>query len=114
MQYVGQTDQSLKTRFSEHFHKMKKLKYLIGFFIAIAKNWTHLVKLLFNQLKRIYDPHSSSIFKNIIRHETELKWIKFLQSPFPLGFMIMYTMKVMFLKRQILMGFFSFLECKKT
>ena len=24
--------------------------------------------------------------KNIKRHETELKWIKFLQSPFPLGF----------------------------
>ena len=23
---------------------------------------------------------------NIKRHETELKWIKFLQSPFPLGF----------------------------
>ena len=24
--------------------------------------------------------------KNIKRHETDLKWIKFLQSPFPLGF----------------------------
>ena len=24
--------------------------------------------------------------KNIKRHETELKWINFLQSPFPLGF----------------------------
>ena len=34
----------------------------------------------------MYDPNSSTRLKNIKRHETELKWIKFLQSPFPLGF----------------------------
>ena len=31
-------------------------------------------------------PNSSTRLKNIKRYETELKWIKFLQSPFPLGF----------------------------
>ena len=36
--------------------------------------------------KIIYDPNSSTRFKNIKRHEIELKWIKFLQSHFPLGF----------------------------
>ena len=36
--------------------------------------------------KNIYDPNSSTRLKNIKSHETELKWIKFLQSPFPLGF----------------------------
>ena len=36
--------------------------------------------------KIIYDPNSSARLKNIKRHETELKWIKFLQSPSPLGF----------------------------
>ena len=36
--------------------------------------------------KNIYDPNSSTRFKNIKRHETELKWIKFLQSPSPFGF----------------------------
>ena len=36
--------------------------------------------------KFIYDPNSSSRLKNIKRHESELKWITFLQSPFPLGF----------------------------
>ena len=36
--------------------------------------------------KIIYDPNSSSRLKNIKRQETELKWIKFFQSPFPLGF----------------------------
>ena len=33
----------------------------------------------------ILDPNSSSRLKNIQRHEPELKWIKFLQTPFPLG-----------------------------
>ena len=36
--------------------------------------------------KIIYDPNSSTRIKIIKRHETELKWIKFLQSPFPLVF----------------------------
>ena len=35
--------------------------------------------------KIIYDPNSSTRLKNIKRHATELKWINFLQSPFPLG-----------------------------
>ena len=33
-----------------------------------------------------YDENSSGRFKNIKRFETELKWIKLLQTPFPLGF----------------------------
>ena len=37
-------------------------------------------------IKRAHKPNSSTRLKNIKRHETELKWIKFLQSPFPLGF----------------------------
>ena len=50
--------------------------------------------------------------KNIKRHETELKWINFLQSPFVKVLMITSTMKVTFLKYQILM-FFSVFVCKK-
>ena len=46
MQYVGQTDQSLKTWYREHFCKMKKPKKLTHFFIAISKVMViHLVKL---------------------------------------------------------------------
>ena len=37
-------------------------------------------------VKLIYDKKSSSRFKIIKRHETELKWIKSLEIPFPLGF----------------------------
>ena len=33
-----------------------------------------------------YDSNSSTRFKNIKQYETELKWIKLLQTPFPLGF----------------------------
>ena len=36
--------------------------------------------------KIIYDDTHSSRFKTIKRHETELKWIKLLQTPFPLEF----------------------------
>ena len=36
--------------------------------------------------KITYDANSISKFKIIKRHETELKWIKLLQTPYPLGF----------------------------
>ena len=36
--------------------------------------------------KLTYDKNSSSIFKIIKRYETELKWIKLLQTSFPMGF----------------------------
>ena len=39
-----------------------------------------------NQIIRLQDGNYSSWFKIIRRHQTELKWIKFLQTPFPLGF----------------------------
>ena len=46
MQYVGQTGRSLKTRFREHFRRMKKPKNLTHFFFAISKIMViHLVKL---------------------------------------------------------------------
>ena len=34
----------------------------------------------------IFDSNSTERYKNIFRHETELKWIKLLQTPFPLDF----------------------------
>ena len=36
--------------------------------------------------KLTYNKNSSSRFKIIKRHKTEIKWIKLLQTPFPLGF----------------------------
>ena len=34
----------------------------------------------------IFSSNSTDRYKNIFRHEAELKWIKALQTPFPLGF----------------------------
>ena len=34
----------------------------------------------------IFNSNSTERYKNIFRHETELKWIKLLQTPCPLGF----------------------------
>ena len=88
MQYVGQTGRSLKTRFRERFRKMKKSKKFETFLYRHFKSNGHspskIVIHLFEKI--IYDPNSSTRLKNIKRHETELKWIKFLQSPFHLGF----------------------------
>ena len=36
--------------------------------------------------KNINKSNSTERFKSILRHELELKWIKRLQTPFPLGF----------------------------
>ena len=90
MQYVGQTKRVLKTRFWEHFRKMKSLKILILFFTDISGELAihdHLIIFWFNPLKKIiYKPNSSERFKNILRREIELKVIKLLQTHFPLGF----------------------------
>ena len=88
MQYVGQTARSLKTRFREHFRRMKKPRKFDTFPYRHFKNNGHSsCKIIIQPVEKIiYDPYSSSRLKNIKRYETELKWIKFLQSPFPLGF----------------------------
>ena len=64
-------------------------------------------------MKKLYDPNSSTRLKNIKRHETELKWIKFLQSPFPLGFNDNIYHEGNISKMPDFDGFFSVLECKK-
>ena len=88
MQYVGQTGRSLKTRFREHFRKMKKPKKFDTFLYCHFKSNGHSPNNIVIQLVEniIYDPNSSTRLKNIKRHETELKWIKFVQSLFSLGF----------------------------
>ena len=88
MQYVGRTGRSLKTRFHEHFRKMEKPKKIDTFLYRHFNSNSHSLSKIVIQLveKIIYDQNSSTRLKNIKRHETELEWIKFLQSPFPLGF----------------------------
>ena len=67
---------------------MKKPKKFDTFLNRHFKSNGHSPNKIVNQPveKIIYDPNSSARIKKIKRHETELKWIKFLQSTFPLGF----------------------------
>ena len=88
MQYVGQTCRALQKRFGEHFRRMKKPKPIDTFLYRHFKLTGHSPNDVSVQpLEKLsYDKNSSSRFKIIKRHETELKWIKLLQTPFPLGF----------------------------
>ena len=88
MQYVGQTCRTLQKRFGEHYRRIRKPKNNDTFLYQHFKR-TGLspndVKV--QPVEKIsYDENSSVRFKNIKRFETELKWIKLLQTPFPLGF----------------------------
>ena len=80
---MGQTKRTRKTRFGEHFRKMKSLKKMILFLPDISGELVihdHLIKFWYNLLKKIiYKPNSSERFKIILRHKIELKWIKLLQ-----------------------------------
>ena len=73
---------------STFVRKMKKPKIFDRFLYRHFKNNGHSPsKLVIQRVENnIYDPNSPSRFKkkNIKRHETEQKWIKFLQSHFPL------------------------------
>ena len=45
------------------------------------------VYLSFQPVEKItYGDNSTKRYRNILRHELELKWIKLLQTPHPLGF----------------------------
>ena len=88
MQYVGQTCCALQKRFGEHYRRMKKPKPIDTFLYQHFKLTGHSPNDVLVQPvdKLTYDKNSSSRFKIIKRHETELKWITLLQTPFPLGF----------------------------
>ena len=88
MQYVGQNGRSLKTRFREHFRKMKKPKKFDTFLYRNFKSNGHSPsKIVIQPIKKyIYGPNSSTKLEKLKRHETELKRVIFLQSPYPLGF----------------------------
>ena len=87
MQYVGQTCRALQNRLGEHSRRMKKPKPIDTFLYQHFKRTGHSPNdVLVQPVEKLtYDKNSSSRFKIIKRHETELKWIKLLQN-FPLGF----------------------------
>ena len=86
MQYVGQTC-ALQKRFGEHCRRMKTPKPIDSFLYQHFKLTGHSPSdVLVQPVEKVTYDKNSSRFKIIKRHETELKWIKLLQTPFPLGF----------------------------
>ena len=87
MQYVGQICRLLKTRFSEQYRRIKKPCKIDYILIGISnKLITLLAVFLFILLKRLHMVIIPLKDRNILRHDLELKWIKLLQTPHPLGF----------------------------
>ena len=78
----------LRLGFVSTFVKWKSLKNFDTFLYHHFKSNGHSPsKIVIQPVEKIiYDPNSSTRLKNIKRHETELKLIKLLQSPFLLGF----------------------------
>ena len=87
MQYVGQTCRFLKTRFSEHYRRTKKPRKIDNFLYMHFKQTNHSTSSISIQPveKITYDDNSTKRYRNILRHELEVKWI-LLQTPHPLGF----------------------------
>ena len=85
MQYVGQTCHKLKKRFGEYYPKIKTPKKIVTLLYQHFNRTGHSPdNVLVEQLS--YDENSSVRFNTSKRFETELKWIKLLQSASPLGF----------------------------
>ena len=61
---------------------------MIIFFIDISNKTNHSTSSISIQRveKIIYGDNSTKRYRNNLRHELELKWIKLLQTPHPLGF----------------------------
>ena len=83
MQYVGQTGRALKKRFGEHYRRMNKPKN-DNFLYRHFKRKGHTIANIIEKIT--HDANSTSRSKIIKRHETELKWIQLLQTPYPLEF----------------------------
>ena len=79
MQYVGQTGQSLKTRFREHFRKMKKPKKFDTFLYRHFKNNGHSPsKIVIQPVEKIiYDPNSSTRLKILRDMKLNLNGLNF-------------------------------------
>lgn len=83
---MGQTGRALKTRFREHFRNCnnKKVRHFLYQHFRRSGHDSSFISI--QPVEHIsYDNAASSSFKSKARFFAELKWIKNLQTPFPLG-----------------------------
>ena len=86
-QYVGQTGRSLKTRFREHFYKIKNNNKFYNFIYQHFNKTGHSVtNILIQPVEQlIFDNGTSNQYQFKARCVSELEWIKRLQTAYPLG-----------------------------
>ena len=79
MQYFGQTGRSLKTRFREHFRKMKKpIKFDTFLYRHFKSNGHSPSKIVIQPVEKIiYDPNSSTRLKILIDMKLNLNGLNF-------------------------------------
>ena len=87
MQYVGKNWSSSQKRFGERYRRMNKPKNYNFLYRHFKRKGHTPANILVQPVEKItYDANSTNRLKLIKRHKTELKWIKLLQTPYPLGF----------------------------
>ena len=97
----------LITRCTEYDHRMKMRREIDIFLYGQLKHSNHYPSQISIQpvVNILYDDNSTEGDRSIFRYKLEVKWIKALQTPHPLGFMIIFTMTVIFPDYQILVCF---------
>ena len=86
MQYVRQTGRALRKRFGEHYRRVKKPKQIDTFLYQHLKLTCHSPNDdLVQPVTNLWWKYSSSRFRIIKSHQSELKWIKLLYT-FSTGF----------------------------
>ena len=95
MQYVGQTCRFLKTRFSEHYRRIKKPRKIDNFLYRHFKQTNHCTSSVSIQHveKITYGDNSTKRYINILRHGLELKWKNYYKRHIHLVLMITFTIK---------------------
>ena len=85
---VGQTFRFLKTRLSEHYCLTEKPRKIDNFPYRHFKKVHYSTSTISIQPveKITYGDNTTKIYRNFLRHELELKRIKLLRTPHPLGF----------------------------
>ena len=87
IQYVGQTGRHLKVRFREHLYKIRNAKKLKKFLYNHFRITGHTINdVIIQPLEYlVFDQTATKGFIIQARHNAELKRIRNLQTPYPLG-----------------------------
>ena len=91
---LGKLVELSNKRFDEHYRRINKPKIGNFLYLHFKRKGHTPANILVQPVEKItYIANSTSRFKTIKKHETELKCIQRLQTPYPLVLMTIYIMK---------------------